>query len=52
VGEGGLAQAWGPVEEEVVERLLPLFRRVHGNAEVVLELLLADELAETSRSKS
>jgi hypothetical protein len=46
VGEGGLAEAGRAVEEQVVERLAALFGSVHGDAEVVLELLLTDELIE------
>jgi hypothetical protein len=46
VGERGLAEAGRAVEEQVVERLVPLFRRVDGDAKVVLELLLTDELVE------
>jgi hypothetical protein len=48
VGEGGLAEAGRAVEEEVVERLAALFGGVDGDAEVVLELLLADELIEAT----
>jgi len=46
VGERGLAEAGRAVEEEVVERFVALLGGVDGDAEVVLELLLADELVE------
>ena len=46
VGERGLAEAGRAVEEQVVERLAALLGGVDGDAEVVLELLLADELIE------
>jgi hypothetical protein len=44
VRERRLAEAGRAVEEEVIERLAPLLRRVDGDTDVVLELLLADEL--------
>jgi hypothetical protein len=46
VGEGGLSEAGRAVEEKVVERFVALLGGVDGDAEVVLELLLADELVE------
>jgi len=49
VGKGGLAEAGRAVEEQVVERLAALFGSVYGDAEVVLELLLADELVQPPR---
>jgi hypothetical protein len=52
VGEGGLAEAGRAVEEEMVERLAALFGGVDGDAEVVLELFLADELVEAAGPES
>ena len=51
VGERGLAEAGRAVEEQVVERLAALLGGVDGDAEVVLELLLADELVEAPGAK-
>jgi hypothetical protein len=51
VGERGLAEAGRAVEEEVVERLAALLGGVDGDAEIVLELLLADELIEATRAE-
>jgi hypothetical protein len=48
VRERSLAEAGRTVEEEVVERFASLFRCVDRDAEVVLELLLADELIEAT----
>src|SRR5438552_6200210 len=48
VGERRLAKAGRAIEEQVVERLVALLCRVHGDTEVVLELLLADELIEAA----
>jgi len=52
VGERGLAEAGRAVEEDVVERFFALGGGLDGDAEVVLELLLADELIEATRPKS
>jgi len=52
VGERGLAEAGRAVEEEVVERFVALLGGVDGDAEVVLELLLADELVEAPGPES
>jgi len=46
VGERRLAEAGRAVEEEVVEWFVALLGGIDGDAEVVLELLLADELIE------
>ena len=46
MGEGCFPEAGRTVEEQVVERFFSLFGGVYGDAEVVLELLLADELIE------
>jgi hypothetical protein len=46
VREGRLAEARRAVEEEVVERFIALLGGVDGDAEVVFELLLADEFIE------
>jgi hypothetical protein len=51
VRERGLAEPRWAVEEEVVERLVALLGGVDGDAEVVLQLLLADELIEASRAQ-
>jgi hypothetical protein len=52
VGERRLAEAGRPVEEDVVERFVALGGGLDGDAEVVLEFLLADELIEAPRPKS
>ena len=52
VGETRLAQSRGPVEEDVVEVLVALLGRVDEDAEVGLDLLLADELIEGSRPEA
>jgi hypothetical protein len=52
VGECGLAEAGRAIEEEVIERLVALLGGVDGDAEVVFELLLADELFEAPGTKS
>jgi len=44
VGERGLAEAGRAVEEQVVERFAALLSGVDGDAKIVFELLLADEL--------
>ncbi len=46
VGQRGLAQAGRPVQQHVVQRLAPALRRVDGDLEVVLYLLLSQELRE------
>src|SRR5439155_10346323 len=46
VGERGLAKAGRAIEEQVVERFVALLGGVYGDAEIVLELLLADEFIE------
>jgi hypothetical protein len=48
VGERGLAEAGRAVEEHVVQRLVALLRGLDGDAQVVLQPLLADELAQLS----
>jgi len=52
VGECRLAEAGRPVEEDVVERFVALGGGLDGDAEIVLEFLLADELIEAPRPKS
>jgi hypothetical protein len=51
VGERGLAEPGRAVEEEVIERFVSLLGGVDGDAEIVLQLLLADELIEASRAQ-
>jgi hypothetical protein len=51
VGQGGLAQPRRAVEQDVVERLAPAARRIDGDAQVVLQLLLADELGQAARAE-
>jgi hypothetical protein len=52
VREGGLAEAGGAVEEEVVERLLALEGSLDRDPQVLLELVLADKLAQSPGTKS
>jgi len=49
VGKGGFAEAGRAVEEQVVQRLVALFGGIDGDAEIVLQLRLADELLEAPR---
>ncbi len=49
VGQGGLAQPRRPIQQEMVQRLLPLEGGGDADAQVVLELLLADELLQPTR---
>jgi len=51
VRERRLAEAGRAVEEQVVERFVALLGSVDGDAEVVLELLLADEFIEPAGPK-
>jgi hypothetical protein len=44
MGEGGLAEAGRAIEEDVVEGFFALEGGLNGDAEVVLELVLPDEL--------
>ena len=46
MGKRGLAKAGRAIEEQVVERFVALLGGVYGDAEVVFELLLADEFIE------
>jgi hypothetical protein len=46
VRESGFAETRRAIEQQVVERFVALLGGVDGDAEVVLELLLADELIE------
>jgi hypothetical protein len=52
VGERRLAEARRAVEENVVEGLVTLEGRLDGDAQVVFELLLADELVQPPRAQS
>ena len=49
VGEGGLTKPGRPVEEDVIYGLLARQSRLDEDAEVVLELLLADEVIQLAR---
>ena len=51
MSERGLAEPGGTVEQQVVERFGAPLGGVYGDAEVVLELLLADELIEAPGAK-
>ena len=48
----GLAEARGPGEEQVVDGLLAAARGLEHDAEVLLQLALADELGEASRPQT
>jgi hypothetical protein len=48
VGEGGLAEAGRAVEEEVVEGLAAAVGGLNGDAEVLFELVLANELGQAT----
>ena len=49
LGQGRLSEPGRTVEDRVVERLAPRERRVDGEPEVVLDLVLPDELGEPLR---
>ena len=51
VGQRRLAEPRRPVEQHVVERLAARARRLDGDLEVVLDLVLADELAQPLRTQ-
>jgi hypothetical protein len=51
-GQGGLAQSGRAGEQHVVERPLFCDRRVQGDLETLFYRVLADELAEMTRSES
>ncbi len=44
IGQGGLAQAGGAEEEDMVQGLLPLLGGLNGDLQVLLDLRLPDEL--------
>ena len=45
-GEGGLAEPWGPGEQQVVDRLLAVPRRFEHDDQMFFQFSLADELLE------
>ena len=49
VREGGLAEAWRPVQQHMVEGLFPRLRRLHEHDDVLNHLLLPVEVAEVGR---
>ncbi len=51
VGERGLAQAGGPVKQDVVRRFLALVGSREQDGEVVLDLRLADVLVKLARAQ-
>ena len=52
VGQARLAQSRGPVEEDVVELLVAFAGRLDEDAQVGLDLVLADELVERLRAEA
>jgi hypothetical protein len=46
MGQGGLAQAGGAVEQDVVQRFVPAFGGGDADAQVVLDYRLPDEVIE------
>lgn len=52
VGKRRLSEARRPREQDVVERLSPLKRGRHKDAEIILDLLLADKLIQTGRPEN
>ena len=50
VGQRRLAQPWRAVQQDVVDRLGPMTRRVEEDGEVLLDAPLAREFVETPRS--
>ena len=52
VAQRSLAQPGRPVQQDVVQRLLPLLRGGDGDAQVILDLLLADELLDPPGAQS
>jgi hypothetical protein len=47
----GLTQPWWAIEQNVVERLTTLFRRVDGDEQVLFYLVLPDEVCHSPRAE-
>ncbi len=52
VGQGSLAQARRAVENDVVQGFTPPLRRLDGDAQVLLDAVLADEVLEAVRAQA
>jgi hypothetical protein len=52
VRQGGLAQAWGAVEQHVIQCLLALARRLNKNLKVIKNLYLTGKVVESRRPKA
>jgi hypothetical protein len=52
MGQGGLAQAGWPVEENVVQRLIPAPGGAYGYSQVFFSFVLADELIKAAWSQA
>ena len=48
MGQRGLAQAGWAVEQGMVQRLVPAFGRPGGDIQIILNLVLADEIAKVA----
>jgi len=52
VGKGGFSQSRRAEKQNMIEGFAPLFSRLHRDLDAVLELLLADEVAQKSRPQA
>ena len=52
VGEGRLSQSWWPVKQYMVKCLTSPFGRGDGNAQVIFDFFLPDELIEATRPET
>lgn len=52
MGQGGLAQAGRPVEQNVVQRLTPALGRGDGDIQVALDFVLSDEVIKVAGTEA
>jgi hypothetical protein len=52
MGEGCLAKAGRSIEQDVVQRFTSALRRCDGNAKILFNLFLPDELIEAARPQA
>ena len=51
IAQRGLSQSWRTVQQRMVERFAPVFRRLHEHLQVLHHLLLSAEISEFQRSQ-